>query len=441
MRVKRATISPAFILAAILGALVLAAPSAAAVRVKEFVLANPGEPRSVARAPDGSIWFTSDFTGNKIGRVSTGGIVSEFPLPRPRSAPDTIVAGPDGNMWFTERDGNRIGRITPQGAITEFPLPTPGSRPRGMTVGPDGALWFTEFGRSRIGRITTGGAITEFAAGISPGAAPLSITRGPDGALWFTEPAIDRIGRITTAGVVVEHPGPSNLSGPEQIALGADGRMWFTEEDGDRIGRITRSGAVREFVSGIRPGANPFGITRGTDDAMWFTEFAGDRIARITPAGIVTEYRIPAGSEAMGIVAAPGRRLWVAAFGRNRILRVKPPPPPAVDASIAYSFTTAGSTTSFTRLVVSDVPRYARVELRCKGGGCRKKRIKLARRSRMNLRSRVPDLRSGARLEVRVRARGLSTQVRRFRMRSGKVPRVRDLCVPPKSRKTRSRCG
>ena len=147
--------------------------------------------------------------------------------------------------------------------------------------------------------------------------------------------------------------------------------MWFTEDDGDRIGRITRTGAVREFVSGIRPGANPFGITRGTDDAMWFTEFAGDRIARITPTRIVTEYVISTGSRAMGILAAPGRKLWVAACGRNRILRVMAPPPPAVDASVAHSFTTRGASTMLTRRLASDVPRYARVELRCKGGGCR----------------------------------------------------------------------
>ena len=37
-----------------------------------------------------------------------------------RREPDGIAAGPDGNLWFTEIDGNRIGRITPTGVVTEF---------------------------------------------------------------------------------------------------------------------------------------------------------------------------------------------------------------------------------------------------------------------------------------------------------------------------------
>src|SRR5579862_8306665 len=31
-----------------------------------------------------------------------------------------ITLGPDGNLWFTEYAGNRIGRITPSGVVTEF---------------------------------------------------------------------------------------------------------------------------------------------------------------------------------------------------------------------------------------------------------------------------------------------------------------------------------
>ncbi len=35
-----------------------------------------------------------------------------------------IAAGPDGNVWFTEGVGNKIGRITPAGDVTEFPPAT-----------------------------------------------------------------------------------------------------------------------------------------------------------------------------------------------------------------------------------------------------------------------------------------------------------------------------
>jgi virginiamycin B lyase len=47
-----------------------------------------------------------------------------------------------------------IGRITTEGAITEFPLPTAGAQPAIIITGPDGNLWFSEFAGDRIGRIT-----------------------------------------------------------------------------------------------------------------------------------------------------------------------------------------------------------------------------------------------------------------------------------------------
>jgi serine/threonine protein kinase len=50
------------------------------------------------------------------------GIITEFSVPTPKSVPATITTGPDGNLWFTEVLNSKIGRITPGGQITEFPL-------------------------------------------------------------------------------------------------------------------------------------------------------------------------------------------------------------------------------------------------------------------------------------------------------------------------------
>jgi virginiamycin B lyase len=92
-------------------------------------------------------------SGNKIGRITPQGTITEFLVPTADSNPWLITAGPDGNLWFTESYINHIGRITPQGTITEFAIPHPGSVPDGITAGPDGNLWFTER-ESTIGRIT-----------------------------------------------------------------------------------------------------------------------------------------------------------------------------------------------------------------------------------------------------------------------------------------------
>ena len=67
--------------------------------------------------------------------------------PRTTSDPGPLTVGPDGDLWFTDVSsaGNgAIGRITTAGAITEFPLPAGDGAP-GLTVGPDGDLWFSDF--------------------------------------------------------------------------------------------------------------------------------------------------------------------------------------------------------------------------------------------------------------------------------------------------------
>jgi virginiamycin B lyase len=76
-----------------------------------------------------------------IGRITTGGAVTEFPLPDRAGRPHAITPGADGALWFTEWGGNRVGSITTDGVIETHDLPTPGSEPHGITLGPDGALW------------------------------------------------------------------------------------------------------------------------------------------------------------------------------------------------------------------------------------------------------------------------------------------------------------
>jgi hypothetical protein len=151
---------------------------------------------------------------------------------------------PDGALWFTEFGADKIGRITTTGEITEYPLPMPSaatSGPWGITAGPDGAMWFTENAAYKIGRITTAGVITEYSTPTLL-SQPAGITVGEDGALWFAESAARRIARITTSGVITEYPVPTAASWPFGITGGPDGALWFTEYDGNKIGRAPACG-------------------------------------------------------------------------------------------------------------------------------------------------------------------------------------------------------
>jgi hypothetical protein len=126
--------------------------------------------------------------------MTPGGTITEFPLPTPGAFPGPITAGPDGNLWFTEysylrmngmqQGGNRIGRITPAGVITEFPLPTPYRRADGITRGPDGAMYFTEspnnFTSGVIGRIQAVPAV------VAPPPPPPPVVPPPPAAVKLT---------------------------------------------------------------------------------------------------------------------------------------------------------------------------------------------------------------------------------------------------------------
>ena len=89
--------------------------------------------------------------------------------------------GPDGNLWFTEFDNNKIGRITTAGVITEFLIPTADCGAYGITPGPDGHLWFTEFKKAKLGWVGVGDPtwpcpISTPTSGPAAGGTPASLT-------------------------------------------------------------------------------------------------------------------------------------------------------------------------------------------------------------------------------------------------------------------------
>jgi virginiamycin B lyase len=286
-------------------------------------------PDSITAGPDGALWFTNQ---NSIGRITTSGAVTLYPLPGAYPRPNHITAGPDGALWFTDQatkvsetsiTGGSVGRITTSGAVTIYPLAS--GSPGAITAGSDGALWFFNslaLGPSSvvIDRITTSGTITSFTSPLIYG--PAGLTAGPDGALWFANALNNSIGRVTTSGTFTTFTSPL-ITGPIDIAAGPDGALWFTNENS--IGRITTSGTVtRYFDSSI---TNPWSIGAGPDGAVWFTNYAGSpAIGRVTTAGIVTApYDDPNIAIPFDITTGPDGGLWFTNYGSDTIGRITPP--------------------------------------------------------------------------------------------------------------------
>ncbi len=221
--------------------------------------------------------------------------IFEYPIPTAKSKPLGITKGPDGNFWFTESAGNKIGKITTSGAITEYPLPIRShiiGAPVGITTGPDGNLWFTDFNYNLIGKITTNGVIiAEFGLPVSKrgvSSQPDGITAGPDGNLWFTEHASNKIGKTTTSGAITEYPLPTAKSAPMGIASCGSviQELVTTENAGNNIAEINTSGAIKEDPI---PTANsaPAGIASDSVGCgsggfvEWFTESNSNKIGAL----------------------------------------------------------------------------------------------------------------------------------------------------------------
>ncbi len=345
----------------ILFLVLLISPVSSAITFQEFdiptIPATGNGPIEITVGPDGNLWFTES-DGNRIGKITTAGVITDFPVPTPFSNPARITAGPDGNLWFTETLGNKIGRITLGGIVSEFSIPTPGSRPAGITSGPDGNLWFAENLGDKIGRITPSGVISEFAIP-TRGGGPAGITAGPDGNLWFTENSGDKIGRITPAGTVTEFPMPTLNGRATRIAVGPDGNLWYTLSFGNVIGRITTAGVITEFPLPIG-GSLTLGIVSGPDGKLWFAERSSNSIGSITTNGVVTEFPVPTpNAEPTGIISGPDANIWFTERTANKIGRLVLTQFVDVPSVYwAYNFVTAVSNAGITGGCSTNPPRF-----------------------------------------------------------------------------------
>jgi virginiamycin B lyase len=220
-----------------------------------FALPTPGSAaQGIAAGPDGALWFTEE-GANKIGRVTTSGAITEYPLPTdPNPAqcgqrcPLDIAAGADAALWFTESQfsaggGNKIGRITTAGAVTEYVIPTRDALPVHIARGRDGSLWFTEDRGGRVGRVTVDGRVTEQPLpGQTARATVQGIAAGSDGAVWVVgaperadlSTPVDRLYRVVPDGEITEHRLPGSGTAitagtADTLWVAGQGQVWKVE--------------------------------------------------------------------------------------------------------------------------------------------------------------------------------------------------------------------
>jgi virginiamycin B lyase len=228
--------------------------------------------------PDANLWFiaTELRSSNRlIGRLNPDWSVDYFWGPSDDIHDRlTIVTGPDGNLWYT--GAGLIGRMTTSGQVTEFPLPGEWVSSKGLTVNTDGNLWFTT-GGCKIGRATLQGDITLYP--IAPVCDLDEILPAGDGRLWVSMPAQDQIGRYDPLSGSFERFSAPVDSAPRNIAIGVDGMLWFLSYAG--LGKVEPGGQVIIVLADVVDRPNPGDLAAAPDGSLWVAKTPENQIWRV----------------------------------------------------------------------------------------------------------------------------------------------------------------
>ena len=133
------------------------------------------------------------------------------------------------------------------------------------------------------------------------------------------------------------------------------------------------------------------------------------------------------------------------ASSTTRTVQVANPIIRRIRSVVSTSWSVLGARTTIVRLLVRGVPKGARVRARCLGKRCPfgRKTAKRRRNGTANLLKALGAkrvLRAGQTLEVRITNGGMIGKVVRYKIRAGKLPKSKTLCIPVSQSKPRRRC-
>ncbi len=238
-------------------------------------------PTAVAVAPDGTVWFTIEFSdaigvlrSGKIRKLPKGkpdGTITSFEFAAtPITKLNRLALGPDGAVWFADSTAFSVTRLR-DGIVTPHVLPSFRPNPYGVTVDARGMVWATLQGASKLARITPEGQVTEIDIP-TRASGPSDIAVDATGAVWFLEFRSNKIGRYA-GGRFTEFPVPTARAALTGLAVAPDGSVWFGELRASALGRL-RDGVFTEFRL-PRADARPFSVAVDRAGNIWYTDLHG----------------------------------------------------------------------------------------------------------------------------------------------------------------------
>ena len=208
-----------------------------------------------------------------IGRITTAGVVTEYPLPSAFSVPSGIAAGPDGALWFTEIRQTKSGASHVAGSISEYAIPTASADPAVLQPARIARSGSRSPPETRSAVSTIAGSISEYSIP-TPSANPPASPWPRMARFGSRSPAEIRSGSITTGGVIAEAAIPTGSSDPLGIAPGSRRSLVVhrNQQQQHRVRSLSRSGSHAAVADGH---AVPRLDTRGSTGPLGGPSIAG----------------------------------------------------------------------------------------------------------------------------------------------------------------------
>jgi virginiamycin B lyase len=293
--------------------------------IEEFPVPRGSHPHDVAPAPDGTVWYTAQATG-ELGRLDPAtGETHHIPL-GPGSSPHGVIVGPDGAAWITDSGLNAIVRVDPETeAVDTFPLPEGSANANLNTAAFDGSgiLWFT--GQSGYyGKLDpSSGQVEVFQA--PRGRGPYGIDATPSGDIYYASLAGSHIAKIdlaTAEAQAIEPPTPGQ--GARRVWSDSRGQIWVSEWNSGQVGVYNPAdGSWREWrLPGERPKA--YAVYVDETDKVWLSDFGANALVRFDPVSETYQvFELPSqGAAVRQILGRPGE-VWGAESGVDKLVVIR----------------------------------------------------------------------------------------------------------------------
>lgn len=294
----------------------------APAEVLEFAVPRGTHPHDVAPAPDGTIWYTAQATGD-LGRLDPEtGETHHIPL-GDRSAPHGVIVGPDDAAWITDGGLNAIVRVDHETeAVTVFPLPEdrPSVNLNTAAFDGNGILWFTGQG-GVYGRLDPEtGDMEVFSA--PRGRGPYGITATPKGDIYYASLAGSHIARIdieTGEATIIEPPTPNQ--GARRVWSDSQGRIWVSEWNVGQVG--VYDPADESWQEWKLPGANPkaYAVYVDANDLVWLSDFGANALVSFDPeTETFTSYPLARANASVRQILGREGEVWGAESGVDQLV-------------------------------------------------------------------------------------------------------------------------